>query len=423
MLSLLLLASLPATALRAGPLDPLAFTSLGTLQLTAGNYVIDSSVPVLKLQFGGPNVTFTGTLVSQGTPGGTPFWGFDPQVAMFDFDSISIAVGVNVYVSGPNPVALLSRGSIAINGNVDTSGNPGDSGAGVPPFGGSGLGGRGGAGGGGGGNGAFGSPAAKGEDGHGPGGENGAGAAGALGGANSRGNGAGFGGRGGDAAGGLVNASNYGDLAQFLQGGAGGGGTGTDASVSRGSGGGGGGGAIEIGAVTGIAIAGNVLARGGAGGVGGTVHGGGGSGGGILIHAPNVQLGPVAAVNASGGIPNGAGGRVRILTSAGSAVTGPIAAGHGTPDGENGVIEFGTLPGASQPLVLTISWASLTPPVLDLCWPASAGVKYQLEGSLSAASTDWHGIGPVFPGNGVMHCLNQPVALVDSLFYRVRVVP
>jgi len=115
----------------AGPLDPTQFASLGSLVLNPGSYTIDSSAGVLALNAGGS--TFFG-VISDG-------------VAVFDFDSITIARGaVLTAAQGPGglPIALLSRSFETINGTIDVSafGNQAGPGASFFGVGGSGISGR-----------------------------------------------------------------------------------------------------------------------------------------------------------------------------------------------------------------------------------------------------------------------------------------
>lgn len=421
----LVLLAAGALALRAqaGALNPLSFSSLGAASLTASNYFLDSSGPAPRLMDASSNTLFTGTFFVQDIPAGTNFWGWDPVVAVFDFDSVYVQSNATVTMMGTNPVALLSRSTFVINGILDASGTNGHNGTGDIGGTSDGMGGPAGPGGGAGGSGGSGSPptSTKGEDGFGPGGGNDTGAYGGTGGNGSRGNGAGFGGRGGGGFGGLVPGSPYGDLHQYLQGGAGGGGTGTDAFLSVGAGGGGGGGGLEIGAVTSITLGGRVLALGGSGGGGATVLAGGASGGGVFVHAPLFEFTVGGAeINASGGDPNGAGGRILILTNTAPPVNGTLAVAPGASGGETGDVEFGLL-GAEFGLPrLTITLLS-GPPAVDVCWPTFTNINYQLETNTSLSSAAWGAFGAVVLGNGGTNCVEDSVSS-SRVFYRVRVI-
>src|SRR5687768_11478660 len=86
-LFLTLLAIRPAAAL-AGPLDPGAYTSLGSSPFgTAGTYIVDTGIPSIT---GPTGQVWTG----QVTDG----------IAVFAFSSILINGSVTVYVEGPRPL-------------------------------------------------------------------------------------------------------------------------------------------------------------------------------------------------------------------------------------------------------------------------------------------------------------------------------
>jgi hypothetical protein len=260
---------------RGGPLDPGAFTPLGTLNISGGSYTFNTTTD--QLLDSSNNVLFTGVTFN--------------GIAVFDFSQITISGGTftatgSVGSTGMigQPLALLSQGDINFTGgsiNLDGGG-------------GSNVGHAGGAGGSGGFSGGSSSIS-------GPGG-----------------GGGGFGG-GPGGPGGPGGGRPYGDLNVQLIGGSGGG------SGSAG-GGGGGGGAIELGASGSLTINGGTIAAGGghgAGGLGGP-NAGGGSGGGIFLHAASVSLAGSNVLNVSGGdggsgvglggAGGGGGGRILILT-------------------------------------------------------------------------------------------------------------
>ena len=254
----------------AGPLNPFDFQSQGTLALTAPvTYIVNTIGSDPTLLAGG--AVYHG-VISNG-------------IAVFDFDSVSIAAGATLLATGGDgslPIALLSRSTANISGTINVSALSSKSGAGVSNTGG-------------GGSGSFspGTPPFSGPS-------------------SSGGGGGGFGGAGGKGedfnilpggAGGKALAN----LASVLQGGSSGG----SIAGAFGSGvSGGGGGAIELGAIQKITISGLVAAAGGNG-----FSGGGGSGGGILFHASTVSItgkldvhGGDGAPGAPGSAPYGASG-------------------------------------------------------------------------------------------------------------------
>ncbi len=340
---LVVLASSPAAL--GNYLDPSAFTSLGTLNLTSGNYTIDTNgVPTLR--DASNNIIFTGTTYAQG---GT----FDSTVSVLDFSSINIGAGVNIRITGANPLALLSQTDAQISGTLNANGFQGDN-SNAAIFGGTGDG-RGGAGGAGGGKGGDGNP--PGQTGTGPGG--GPGGIGGIGAVQA--GGGSFGGKGGDNAAGASGAP-YGNLNLLLQGGSGGGATGNSAFESIGGGGGGGGGAVELGALGSISFfgPGTLEANGGNSGSGFAANAGAGSGGGLLIHAPTIDLEFNSSILAQGGAAFGGGGRILFLTNtatirnAGGTVN--AGAGGGIGNQQPGIVEYGFL----QPLSVVPEPSSIT---------------------------------------------------------------
>ena len=258
---------------RGGPLNPLDFTSLGAFPSAVGTYLINTT-GTPKLTGPGGTVLATG-VVSDG-------------VAVFDFDSISVVSGESITGTGSLPVALLSRGAIAVNGVINVSGGPAFApGSGAVSSGG--------------GQGGYdsyypGYPYDHLE----------------LFGGSGGGGGGGFGGAGKSVsfalppyipplfASGGAGGSGYGSLLVQLQGG-GSGGSGFIPGIP--AYGGGGGGAIELGAIGNISVSGLILAN----GVYGSGYGAGGGGGGsILLHGDGVTLtGLLAAGGGSGGLGGG----------------------------------------------------------------------------------------------------------------------
>ncbi|WP_435011498.1 PEP-CTERM sorting domain-containing protein [Tundrisphaera lichenicola] len=321
-------------AARGDYLDPSAFASLGKLDLTSGDYTIETNgAPILR--DAANNIVFVGTTYFQGGS-------FGETVSVFDFSSINIGAGVHIRAFGSNALALLSRSGIVLAGELDASGYAG---ADSSRFGGDGQGGAGGPGAGRGGHGG----GFPGETGEGPGG--GPGGPGGIGGV--QGGGGGFGGKGGDSAFGTFGAP-YGNLNDFLQGGSGGGGTGASAFEAVGAGGGGGGGAIELGAIDSIIFAGgSLIADGGGVGSAFAANAGGGSGGGLLIHASTIDVEGKSLIAARGGAYFGGGGRILFLTDTATInqTGGNLAVGEGggANNQEPGVIEYGFLQSAVVP--------------------------------------------------------------------------
>jgi hypothetical protein len=309
-------------------LDPNAFTSLGTLDLTvSGSYTLDTSTQVLS----GPGSTlYTGVTTMEGSE----------QIAVFDFSSVSIAAGATIIASGSDPLAILSQGSIQINGTINAGGQSAQSNTVTSVSGGPG--------GGAGGEWTHVGSTYRQEPGGGPGGGHVATGLSALYGGSG---GGGFGGAGGGAGyGGASGGGTYGNLFTQLQGGSGGASGSTNPSSSTGAAsGGGGGGALELGAHTTITIAsGAVVAANGGNGAASPYGGpGGGSGGGIFLHAPtvtndgtvSVQGGSAGTASQGGGGGGGGGGSVAVLYGSAHNGTGTYTDTGGTGayyEGRNG---------------------------------------------------------------------------------------
>jgi hypothetical protein len=294
----------------AQPLDPLSFTSLGTLNLSGGDFtfdtdtltIVDNAAPGVPL-FSGVADDQNGTadyLNGVWVPGSNGI----PEIAVFAFDDINLQSSANITVAGTRALAFLSHGNVMIETTIDLSGKSvaapamfGDPApAGVGRFGGF--------------SGGFSACCLPPEAGEGPGG----GPGGSL-----TGNSGGFGApgyrnslpEGGPAYGDLVGGP--------LQGGSGGG-----SVENAGLGGAAGGGALEISALGSVTLGatGNLIAAGGTTEVfdsGILLGGGAGSGGGIRIQGRSVDLlGSVdahsfyAAFPASS-ISRGGGGRVAVF--------------------------------------------------------------------------------------------------------------
>jgi hypothetical protein len=319
-----------AAPAHAVPLSPLAFPSLGTLNLAAGSYRIDTDGLAPRLFGAGNNLLYTGWFQPQADT-------WNPKVAVFAFDSVSIAAGATVRAAGGAPLALLSRSGLSFAGVLDAAGRQGgpqgNGFSGEPGAGG----GRGGAGG-----------PGNGESGAGPGG--GAGGFSGLG-NGSWGEGGAHGGIGSNWNPLRSSAPAYGDPAVVLQGGSGGGAGGANLFGS-GPGGGGGGGGVEFGALGWITFgAQSALSVAGGDFNGGlAVNSGGGSGGGVLMHALGVQflsdITGIPDVDASGF----SGGRITFLTASGGVLGNTAAVTVGANfNGQVGVISYGTMAPIPEP--------------------------------------------------------------------------
>jgi hypothetical protein len=309
-----------SASVTAAPLDPLDFTSLGTLNLAGGSFTIDTDALSI-IDDTDPNVPlFTGIIDDQGGAADSFGAGGDvttvgplgvPHVAVFTFDAIDLANTASMTVTGHRALALLSQGDAQFATTIDLSGADATDGG----FGTAGQRGEAGPGGFAGGG--------RGQAGFGPG-------AGGLGtGFTPLGGGAGFGSDGlnGNPSG--TAGVSYGSLAALLQGGSGGGGTTSDGIY--GAAGGGGGGAIEIGAAGHLAfVDASILANGGVGGFDNsftTSHGGNGSGGGVRLHGTSIDFLGTTNIQAQGTGPGGSppfggGGRVLVPAEDVSVVVG-----------------------------------------------------------------------------------------------------
>lgn len=300
---MLCLVGLLGTTTSAQPLNPLDFMSLGTLNLSAGDYTFDTDTLTL-FDNAAPGVPlFTGVADDQGgradylngnwVPGTLGI----PEIAVFTFDGIDLQPSANVTINGRRAIALLSQGDATIGTALSVDGKPFSRSFGE--F-------AGGVGGPGGFDGANGFPGGVSEDlsaGDGPGGglplpdlSNNEG----------RGGNAGFGGNGrGTSIDPELQGQSYGDLAAVLQGGSGGA---NSTLIGFGVPGAGGGGAIEINATESLRIDAAISAS--SGSATSNSFGANGSGGGIRLIGSDVAIdAPVVAI---GGSINGGGGGGRV---------------------------------------------------------------------------------------------------------------
>ena len=241
----------------ADPLDPNAYTSLGTLN-PAGDVTINTDTLTVSISGG---ATYTGVLQSQGAG--------NPEIAVFTFDDVALGSSINVSVGGSRPLALLSQADFNLATPISVKGAGYGFGEG---------------------------PGAIGLD------------ASVL-----PSYGGGFAGMGGEWDS-LVNPAQYlyGDLRSVLEGGSAGGNGSFPGNA--------GGGAIELGAVGAVTIAAPdspvvsstqmVDASGGSwGGQSGYAQQPGqGGGGGVLIHGASTAIDANAVINAAGGDGSGTGG-------------------------------------------------------------------------------------------------------------------
>lgn len=360
-------AATPAPVLRAAPLDPLGFASLGTLSATSGELYVGATpgtAPTLSI---GTDL-FTGVYYSQG--------GSLPDIAVFTFADIALGSAVTLASNASMPVAFLSQSNIDIAASWDISGRSGftvstdgfnggifggatyGTGPGTPP---EGL------------------------------------------------AGAGFGGAGGSVTKFILfplpgespiieGGPAYGDLGSALQAGSGG-------SAVKYSGGGGG--AIEIGAVGAVRLTGTISSDGGHGVSlsGGFLRGSGASGGAILVHGATVEAsalnarggngGAVGLVVSDSGGAGGGGGRVLIATdlyNVGAALPRvDVSGGTGSfraASGSTGIYEYApalTLVGPGKLLVLDQAGKSTVGPASLLI----ANVTVRSGGAALVAEEQW----------------------------------
>jgi len=334
----------------AQPLAPDAFSSLGTLNLSDGDYTIDTDTLTIFNNAAPEVALFTGVADNQG--GAADYLNGDwvpgsmgiPEIAVFTFDGIDLAPTANVTITGTRAIALLSQGDATVGTPLSVDGSPGVfNNRLVGPLPGS-LGGPGG----------FAGGAITGSDapqvGEGPGGGN---SSGYL---SLHHSGGGFGGQSHP---GSSFGLRYGDLAGHLQGGSGGGAKMVQPGAF-GTVGPGGGGAIELGANGVLTIDADISAT---GGHAPEAEGTGGSGGGIRVDAAG-QVVLNARLVASGGdrtanvfgLSDGAGGRI--------FAGGLLGEQHwfvvGQPNLPN--LNFDDFPDLDVTPGSTVDWASRPPP-------------------------------------------------------------
>jgi hypothetical protein len=104
----------------AALLDPLTFTSQGSLNLASGPLTFDTDT--LQVTGGGAGVTnTTGSLLAQG--------GGNPDIAVFAFSNVVVGGGVTLQVTGSRPIAILSQSNLQVDANLTVSGAAGAAGA------------------------------------------------------------------------------------------------------------------------------------------------------------------------------------------------------------------------------------------------------------------------------------------------------
>lgn len=285
-LALAVLSLLGSGSVAYGQHDPLAFTSLGTLNVTSGTLNINTDTVSMS-----GAATFYGLAAPQSNL---------RSIAVFTFSNIDIGPSVTVNITGSRALVLLSHGSASVLSDMANSISSANAvggytgGLGVNSYG------------------------------QGPGGGAGYG----------NGFGGGFGGAGGsntfgEQGGGLP----YGNLFQALDGGSGGG------TGANGGQGGGGGGAIEISAIGSVTTS-RIRANGGDG------FGGGGSGGGILLSGSTIISHGSLEVRGGNGATGGGGGRI-ALSGLNNYTIGTfypinniISGGNGSNPGSDGMVSI-----------------------------------------------------------------------------------
>lgn len=285
-LALAVLSLLGSGSVAYGQHDPLAFTSLGTLNVTSGTLNINTDTVSMS-----GAATFNGLAAPQSNL---------RSIAVFTFSNIDIGPSVTVNITGSRALVLLSHGSASVLSDMANSISSANAVGGYT--------------------GGFGVNSY----GQGPGGGAGYG----------NGFGGGFGGAGGsntfgEQGGGLP----YGNLFQALDGGSGGG------TGANGGQGGGGGGAIEISAIGSVTTS-RIRANGGDG------VGGGGSGGGILLSGSTINSHGSLEVRGGNGATGGGGGRI-ALSGLNNYTIGTfypinniISGGNGSNPGSDGMVSI-----------------------------------------------------------------------------------
>ena len=405
------------TQLHAAPLNPLNFTSLGTLDLSNGTFVIDTdALTISETNASSTNLLFTGVMDNQGGQADSFGPGTNvttigsngvPYIAVFTFDSISLASSAVISVTGHRALALLSQSTaeidttVALNGQdlTNTPGPGGFPGGDETTF-----------------------------DGQGPGGAGAAvaqttiqgvavGGSAGFGSAGIEGYPTGGGGITGGAAG-----SAYGDPSlSVLQGGSGGGSAEAPSSPFHLADGGGGGGALEIGAVDQLDLGANanIQARSEGAGTNAFVpiiqyYGGLGSGGGIVLFGQPVTVEGHADVTSH--IPSGYilgvynDGRIAVfgyqipgITYFISGVTSPyidtshFSVGRGTL----AVSGYGSFASSGWHTLVTSGHPLQLGSLSQITYYNDAGVNLYLENNANDI-TVWGGAEVTVPTNGVV---------------------
>lgn len=328
--------------------NPNDYASNGTLTLTSGSIAFTTSGTT-------PTYSINGGAAVSGTTGSSASG--NVEMAIFNFDSISIGSGVAVTVTGTRGLVLASKGSFSFGSILRLDGTNASSSIGLgAPGAEGGVAGT-----------SFSSappPSTRGNGGNDF--QDGVGFGGSKSNTNTTLNnsasGASYGGVGGvgNNSTGLPPGATYGtaDLINLF-GGSGGAGSQKQGGATESWPGGGGGGALEFTALGPLTITGTISARGGSGsgdGSGNDQGGGGGSGGGILLNAPSIDLVTGALVEVTGGVGGttslanrggggGGGGRIAFYTDALTDSSG-IIPGGATPAG---VTTAGGLGGTNAP--------------------------------------------------------------------------
>jgi hypothetical protein len=116
----LLLAFTVSASAHAAPLDPLDFASLGTLNLSAGNFTIDTDAMTIVDDANPGTPLFTGVADDQN--GAADFLNGNwvpssagiPEIAVFTFDDINLGAGATLSVVGNRALALLSQSDLVV---------------------------------------------------------------------------------------------------------------------------------------------------------------------------------------------------------------------------------------------------------------------------------------------------------------------
>jgi hypothetical protein len=117
---------------RAEVLNPLDFTSLGTLNLSGGSFTIDTDALTIVDNAAPGSPLFTGVIDDQRGLADSFGAGGDvttvgplgiPHIAVFTFDGITLQTSANITVTGHRALALLSQGDALVNTTIDVSGS------------------------------------------------------------------------------------------------------------------------------------------------------------------------------------------------------------------------------------------------------------------------------------------------------------